>query len=54
MPIALREPFRSLPTSSVALLVECLLAQLPEETTPAVIVVKPERPPIGPGLANKR
>lgn len=44
--------FRSLPTSSVALLVESLLAQLPEETAPAVIVVKPERPPNPSRLAN--
>ncbi|KKK17342.1 hypothetical protein AOCH_003396 [Aspergillus ochraceoroseus] len=35
---------RSLPLQSVAVLVESLLAQLPEESAPAVIVVKPERP----------
>ncbi|EAW13056.1 Sec7 domain-containing protein [Aspergillus clavatus NRRL 1] len=35
---------KSLPAASVALVVEFLLSQLPEDTTPAVIVVKPERP----------
>ena len=35
---------RSLPVSSLEVLVEALLSQLPEENTPAVIVVKPERP----------
>lgn len=35
---------RSLPTSSVKLVVETLLDLLPEESAPAVIVVKPERP----------
>ncbi|KAL4942541.1 hypothetical protein BDV06DRAFT_222063 [Aspergillus oleicola] len=35
---------RSLPLDTVTLIVESLLAQLPEESAPAVIVVKPERP----------
>ncbi|KAL5341571.1 hypothetical protein BJX70DRAFT_40933 [Aspergillus crustosus] len=35
---------RTLPLETVALIVESLLAQLPEESAPAVIVVKPERP----------
>lgn len=35
---------RSLPVSSLQVLVETLLSQLPEENAPAVIVVKPERP----------
>ena len=34
----------SLPLEAVGPLVESLLAMLPEESTPAVIVVKPERP----------
>lgn len=36
--------FRSLPLSSLEVLVEVLLSQLPEDSAPAVIVVKPERP----------
>lgn len=53
MPAVLIVTFhRSLPTSSVALLVESLLDQLPEETAPAVIVVKPERPSNPSRLAN--
>ncbi|KAK1146081.1 GDP/GTP exchange factor for ARF [Aspergillus melleus] len=35
---------KSLPLESVSLVVESLLSQLPEESAPAVIVVKPERP----------
>ncbi|KAL4890207.1 hypothetical protein BDV59DRAFT_185042 [Aspergillus ambiguus] len=35
---------KSLPSSSVKLVVEALLDLLPEESAPAVIVVKPERP----------
>ncbi|KAL2800397.1 hypothetical protein BJX66DRAFT_331975 [Aspergillus keveii] len=35
---------RSLPIESVTRIVDALLAQLPEESAPAVIVVKPERP----------
>jgi brefeldin A-resistance guanine nucleotide exchange factor 1 len=35
---------RSLPLKTVTKIVESLLAQLPEESAPAVIVVKPERP----------
>ncbi|KAL2864685.1 Sec7 domain-containing protein [Aspergillus lucknowensis] len=35
---------RSLPLRSVTTIVETILAQLPEESAPAVIVVKPERP----------
>ncbi|KAJ5677977.1 uncharacterized protein N7477_003610 [Penicillium maclennaniae] len=35
---------KSLPLSSLSMLVEALLSQLPEENAPAVIVVKPERP----------
>ncbi|KAI9376339.1 hypothetical protein BJX61DRAFT_538871 [Aspergillus egyptiacus] len=35
---------KSLPLESVKMVVESLLAQLPEESAPAVIVVKPERP----------
>ncbi|KAL4872680.1 hypothetical protein BDV12DRAFT_161990 [Aspergillus spectabilis] len=35
---------RILPLEAVTLIVESLLAQLPEESAPAVIVVKPERP----------
>lgn len=37
-------PTRSLPLSSLEVLVEALLSQLPEDNAPAVIVVKPERP----------
>jgi brefeldin A-resistance guanine nucleotide exchange factor 1 len=37
-------PTRSLPIESVTVIVDALLAQLPEESAPAVIVVKPERP----------
>lgn len=36
------------------MLVEALLSQLPEETAPAVIVVKPERPPYSPRNLNGR
>ncbi|KAL1984281.1 hypothetical protein VTN96DRAFT_9333 [Rasamsonia emersonii] len=36
---------KSLPLSSLSSLVDSLLSELPEENTPAVIVVKPERPP---------
>ncbi|KAL3472092.1 hypothetical protein BJX99DRAFT_11435 [Aspergillus californicus] len=36
--------FKSLPLESVTTIVDSLLAQLPEESAPAVIVVKPERP----------
>lgn len=35
---------RSIPLSSLEVLVEVLLSQLPEDNAPAVIVVKPERP----------
>ncbi|KAJ5152360.1 hypothetical protein N7492_010655 [Penicillium capsulatum] len=35
---------KSLPVSSLEVIVEALLSQLPEENAPAVIVVKPERP----------
>lgn len=35
---------RSLPLDAVTKIVESLQAQLPEESAPAVIVVKPERP----------
>lgn len=38
------EGLRSLPASSVKLVVESLLDLLPEESAPAVIVVKQERP----------
>lgn len=37
-------PPRSLPLSSLEMLVEALLSHLPEENAPAVIFVKPERP----------
>ncbi|KAL3464216.1 hypothetical protein BJX64DRAFT_99281 [Aspergillus heterothallicus] len=35
---------RSLPIESVTMIVDALLTQLPEESAPAVMVVKPERP----------
>ncbi|PYH96295.1 Sec7 domain protein [Aspergillus ellipticus CBS 707.79] len=38
---------KSLPLQSVTMVVEALLAQMPEENAPAVIVVKPERPAAG-------
>ncbi|KAL1967900.1 hypothetical protein VTN77DRAFT_2317 [Rasamsonia byssochlamydoides] len=38
---------KSLPLSSLSALVDSLLSELPEESTPAVIVVKPERPSPG-------
>lgn len=43
---------RALPESSVAPVVESLLSLLPEESTPAVIVVKHERPATRPGNAR--
>lgn len=39
---------------TVTILVEALLDQLPEESAPAVIVVKSERPAAGPRAANGR
>ncbi|PYH44546.1 Sec7 domain-containing protein [Aspergillus saccharolyticus JOP 1030-1] len=45
---------KTLPLETVTMLVEALLAQLPEESAPAVIVVKPERPAAGPRAANGR
>ncbi|KAG2025533.1 hypothetical protein GB937_002789 [Aspergillus fischeri] len=45
---------KSLPLSSITLVVGSLMAELPEETTPAVIVVKPERPIPSPRSPNGR
>ncbi|KAF4265038.1 hypothetical protein KXV68_004077 [Aspergillus fumigatus] len=45
---------KSLPLSSITRVVESLMAELPEETTPAVIVVKPERPIPSPRSPNGR
>lgn len=45
---------RSLPLSSLEMLVEALLSLLPEENAPAVIVVKPERPTPTSRVANSR
>ncbi|OJJ50935.1 hypothetical protein ASPZODRAFT_55909 [Penicilliopsis zonata CBS 506.65] len=46
------ENLKSLPLSSIKSLVDILLAQLPEESTPAVIVVKTERPTGSPRPSN--
>ncbi|KAJ5782987.1 hypothetical protein N7457_004761 [Penicillium paradoxum] len=45
---------KSLPLSSLEMLVEALLSLLPEENAPAVIVVKPERPTPSSRPANNR
>ncbi|CAP95598.1 Pc21g07010 [Penicillium rubens Wisconsin 54-1255] len=45
---------KSLPLSSLEMLVEALLSLLPEENAPAVIVVKPERPTPTSRAANGR
>ncbi|GLB02791.1 GDP/GTP exchange factor for ARF [Aspergillus tubingensis] len=45
---------KSLPLETVTLVVEALLAQMPEESAPAVIVVKPERPSAGSRASNGR
>ncbi|KAJ5799808.1 uncharacterized protein N7518_001876 [Penicillium psychrosexuale] len=45
---------KSLPLSSLEMLVEALLSLLPEENAPAVIVVKPERPTPTSRVANSR
>ncbi|RAH86450.1 guanine nucleotide exchange factor [Aspergillus japonicus CBS 114.51] len=45
---------KTLPLETVTMLVEALLDQLPEESAPAVIVVKSERPAAGPRAANGR
>ncbi|KAJ5492282.1 SEC7-like alpha orthogonal bundle [Penicillium expansum] len=45
---------KSLPLSSLEMLVEALLSLLPEENAPAVIVVKPERPTPTSRAANSR
>ncbi|KAJ5199979.1 SEC7-like alpha orthogonal bundle [Penicillium cf. griseofulvum] len=45
---------KSLPLSSLEVLVEALLSLLPEENAPAVIVVKPERPTPTSRAANSR
>lgn len=37
-------PFRAMPAASLNALVQALLEQLPEESSPVVIVVKPDRP----------
>lgn len=42
----------SLPPRSISNLISLLLAELPEETGPAVIVVKPERPAANPPRQN--
>jgi len=41
-----------MPVGSLKSLVECLLAQIPEDTTPRVIVVKPELPAPTPARTN--
>lgn len=43
---------RSLPSQSLKNLVCALLEQLPEESSPVVIVVKPDRPPLTPTKSN--
>lgn len=43
---------RALPSDSLNHLVCALLEQLPEEPSPVVIVVKPDRPPVTPTKSN--